>query len=205
MQKIFLSVDDLMLKHDIKFDNRHDFKFIFRWNESFRIQCTDSMKDIYTLKEMNGTRFKRTYADNWLKRFKIKNTENLSARQTEIYEILNITSENSIDAAARDIAESLNADSQIFENDVTDNNLSNSKTRNIYTKIKSSTRCSNRLIKIKNLLNSVERSISTAAFATIDEISIKKEWNAMKVEKFETYTNDYNSEDFLIVSLISRN
>ena len=27
----------------------------------------------------------------------------------------------------------------------------------------------------------------------------------MKVEEFETYTNDYNSEDFLITSLISRN
>ena len=27
----------------------------------------------------------------------------------------------------------------------------------------------------------------------------------MKFEKFETYTNDYNFEDFLIASLISRN
>ena len=30
LQKIFLSVDDLMLKHDIKLDNKHDFRFIFR-------------------------------------------------------------------------------------------------------------------------------------------------------------------------------
>ena len=30
LRKIFLSVDDRMLKHDIKFDNKHDFKFIFR-------------------------------------------------------------------------------------------------------------------------------------------------------------------------------
>ena len=27
----------------------------------------------------------------------------------------------------------------------------------------------------------------------------------MKIEKFETYINDYNSENFLIVSLIFRN
>ena len=30
LQKILLSADDLMLKHDIKLDNKHDFKFIFR-------------------------------------------------------------------------------------------------------------------------------------------------------------------------------
>ena len=31
------------------------------------------MKDIYILKEMNEIRLERTYADNRLKRFKIKN------------------------------------------------------------------------------------------------------------------------------------
>ena len=56
------------------------------------------MKDIYILKEMNETRLERTYADNQLKRFKTRNVENLSTKQTEIYEMLNITSENSIDA-----------------------------------------------------------------------------------------------------------
>ena len=30
LRKIFLNVDDLMLKHDIKFDNKHNFKFVFR-------------------------------------------------------------------------------------------------------------------------------------------------------------------------------
>ena len=30
LRKIFLSVDDLMLRHDIKLDNKHDFKLIFR-------------------------------------------------------------------------------------------------------------------------------------------------------------------------------
>ena len=29
LQKIFLSADDLMLKYDIKLNNKHDFKFIF--------------------------------------------------------------------------------------------------------------------------------------------------------------------------------
>ena len=30
LRKILLSADDLILKHDIKLDNRHDFKLIFR-------------------------------------------------------------------------------------------------------------------------------------------------------------------------------
>ena len=30
LRKIFLNADDLMLKYDIKFDNKHDLKFIFR-------------------------------------------------------------------------------------------------------------------------------------------------------------------------------
>ena len=43
--------------------------------------------------------------------------------------------------AVRNTAESLNADDQIFKNVITNDNLSNSKIRNIYTRIKSSTRC----------------------------------------------------------------
>ena len=77
LRKIFLSADDLMLKHNIKLNNKHNLKFIFRWNESFRIQRANSIKDIYILKEMNETFFERTYADNRLKRFKTKNVENL--------------------------------------------------------------------------------------------------------------------------------
>ena len=139
--------------------------------------------------------------------------------------MLNITSGNSIDAmkksnnvnkharvddevrseTAWNIVESSNTDSQIFRNDATDDNLSNSKTRNIRARVKSNTRRFNRLIEIENLLNSVERSTSTAAFLTIEEISIEKKWNAVEIEKFETYTNDYNSENFLIISLIFRN
>ena len=30
LRMIFLSADDLMLKHDIKLNNKHDFKFVFR-------------------------------------------------------------------------------------------------------------------------------------------------------------------------------
>ena len=153
------------------------------------------MKDIYTLKEMNETYFERTYANNRLKRFKTRNTEDSSTKQIKIHKILNITLKNSIDAmkksnnvnrdaridnkvrnkAARDTAESSNTNSQIFENDVTDDNLLNSKIRNIRARIKFSTRRFNRLIEIENSLSSVERSTSTAAFSTIDEISIEKE------------------------------
>ena len=153
------------------------------------------MKDIYILKEMNETRLERTYADNRLKQFKTKNIKDLSTKQIEIHEMLNITFENSINAMKKsnivnkdfridnkirneivqNTVENSDADSQIFENDVTNNNLLYSKIQNIHAKVKSSTRRSNRLIKIENLLNSVERSTSTAAFATIDEISIEKE------------------------------
>ena len=153
------------------------------------------MKDIYILKEMNGTRLERTYANNRLKRFKTKNAEDSSTKQTEIHKILNIASENSIDAikksnnvnkdvqvddeirnkAARNTAESSDAGSQIFKDDVTDDNLSNSETRNIHAKVKSDIRRFNRLTEIENSLNSVERNTSTTAFATIDEISIEKE------------------------------
>ena len=30
LRKIFLNVNDLMLKHNIKLDNKHDFKLTFR-------------------------------------------------------------------------------------------------------------------------------------------------------------------------------
>ena len=108
--------------------------------------------------------------------------------------MLNITPENSIDAmkksnivnknvrindkirnkVVRNIVESLNADDQIFEDVITNNSLSNSKTQNIYARIKFSIYCSNRLIEIENLLNNIERRTSTATFATIDKILIEK-------------------------------
>ena len=108
--------------------------------------------------------------------------------------MLNIALENSIDAMkksnivnknvrinnkirneiVRNTAKSSNADSQIFRNDIINNNLLNSKTRDIYARIKFNTRRSNRLIEIKNLLNSVKRNTNTTAFAAIDEISIEK-------------------------------
>ena len=98
LRKILLNVDDLILKNKIKLDNKYDLKFVFRWDKSFRIQRANPLKEIYILKEINETRFKRVYASNRLKRFKRKNIENLSTKQIKIREILNITSKNSIDA-----------------------------------------------------------------------------------------------------------
>ena len=214
-----------MLRHDIKLDNKHDLKLVFWWNESFRIQRADSMKDIYILKEMNEIRLKRIYVSNRLKRYKIRNAEDSSTRQTEIHEMLNITSEDLIDAmkksnivnkdvqiddevrneVVQNTTESSNADSQIFEDDAINDNLPNWKISDIHARVKLNIRRSNRLIEIENPLNSVERSTNIAAFATIDKVSIEKEWNGMKIEKFEIYTNDCNFKDFLIASLISRN
>ena len=105
------------------------------------------MKGICILKERNETRLEKTYANHWLKQFKTRNIENSSTKQIEIHKMLNIAFENSIDAmknlniinknvriddeiwnkVVRNIVESSDADSQIFENDVTNNNLLNSK------------------------------------------------------------------------------
>ena len=101
--------------------------------------------------------------------------------------------------------ENLNADSQIFENDVINNNLLNSKTRNVHARIKFNIRRSNWLIEIENSLSSVERSTNITTFATINEILIEKEWNTIKIEKFEIYINNYNLKNFLIALLILRN
>ena len=144
---------------------------------------------------MNQTCFERIYADNRLKRFETKDVEDSSTKQTEIYKILNVTFENSINAmkksnivnknvqisdevrneVVRNTAGSLNAYDQIFEDIIIDNNLLNSKIRNIHAIIKFSIRRSNRLIEIEILLSSIERKTNTIAFATIDEISIEKE------------------------------
>ena len=59
-----------MLRHDIKFDNKHDFKLIFRWDESFKMRKADSIKKTYVLKKMNEVHLNETYAENWLKCFK---------------------------------------------------------------------------------------------------------------------------------------
>ena len=100
MQGISLSADDLMLRHDIKLDNKHNFKLVFWWNKLFRIQHTKPMKDTYFLKEINKTRIKRIYADNELKQFKTRNAEDSSTKhwQIAIYEMLNIWFKNSINA-----------------------------------------------------------------------------------------------------------
>ena len=47
LRKISLSADNLILKYDIKFDNKHDFKFIFRCNNSFRIVCEFDERHLY--------------------------------------------------------------------------------------------------------------------------------------------------------------
>ena len=64
-----------MLRHNIKFNNKYDFKLVFRWNEFFRIREVDSIKKIYVLKELNEVRFDETYAENRLKCFRTWNVQ----------------------------------------------------------------------------------------------------------------------------------
>ena len=73
-----------MLRHDIKLNNKHDFKLIFRWNEFFKILKVDSIKKTYVLKELNETHFNETYAENRLKRFRIRNVRAEDAKKKKL-------------------------------------------------------------------------------------------------------------------------
>ena len=93
----------------------------------------------------------------------------------------------------------------IFKNTITNNNSTNSEIENIYVTINFSICRSNRLIDIKNVLNNDDRKTITIAFAIINKISTTEKWNAIKIEEFEIYINDYNFENFLIAFLMFRN
>ena len=73
-----------MLRHDIKLNNKHDFKFIFRWNELFRVLKVDSIKRIYVLKELNEIHLDEIYAENRLKRFRTRNVWIKNAEEKEL-------------------------------------------------------------------------------------------------------------------------
>ena len=75
-----------MLQHDIKLNNKHDLKLIFRWNEFFKIREVDSIKETYVLKELNEARFDETYAENRLKRFRTWDvqTENIEEEKLDL-------------------------------------------------------------------------------------------------------------------------
>ena len=90
LRRIFLNVNDLMLRHDIKLDNKHDLKLIFRWNESFKMRKVDSIKKIYVLKKMNEARLNETYAENRLKCFRIRKmrVENVEEKKIDLTKFL---------------------------------------------------------------------------------------------------------------------
>ena len=75
-----------MLRHDIKFNNKHDLKLIFRWDEFFKIREIDSIKKTYVLKKLNEAHFDETYAENQLKRFRIWNVriENVEEKKLDL-------------------------------------------------------------------------------------------------------------------------
>ena len=79
-----------MLRYNIKFDNKHDFKLIFWWNESFKMRKTDLIKKIYVLKKMNEVRLNETYVENRLKRFKIRKmrVENVEEKKIDLTKFL---------------------------------------------------------------------------------------------------------------------
>ena len=53
-----------MLRHNIKLNNKHNLKLIFRWNELFKMRKVNSVKRIYILKKMSEARLNETYAEN---------------------------------------------------------------------------------------------------------------------------------------------
>ena len=64
LRRIFLNVNNLILRHDIKFNNKHDLKLLFRWNKSFKIRKANSIKEIYILKKKIKNYLNKTYAEN---------------------------------------------------------------------------------------------------------------------------------------------
>ena len=72
LRRIFLNINKLMLQHNIKFNNKYNFKLIFRWSELFKMQKTNLIKKIYILKKINETYLNKMYVENRLKRFKIR-------------------------------------------------------------------------------------------------------------------------------------
>ena len=72
-----------MLRHDIKFNNKHDFKLVFCWDELFRVLKVDSIKKIYVLKELNEACLDETYVENRLKRFRTRNVRVENAEKKE--------------------------------------------------------------------------------------------------------------------------
>ena len=79
-----------MLRHNIKLNNKHNLKLIFRWNESFKMRKINSIKKIYILKKMNEVRLNETYVENWLKRFKIRKMriENVEEKKIDLMKCL---------------------------------------------------------------------------------------------------------------------
>ena len=90
LRRILLNVNNLMLWYNIKLDNKHNFKLIFRWNESFKMRKVDSIKKIYVLKKMNEVRLNKTYAENQLKCFKIQKIriENVKEKKIDLIKFL---------------------------------------------------------------------------------------------------------------------
>ena len=86
LRQIFLNINNLMLRHNIKLDNKHDLKLIFWWNESFKMREIDSIKKTYVLKKMNEVRLNETYIENRLKRFKIRKmrAENIKEEKIDL-------------------------------------------------------------------------------------------------------------------------
>ena len=86
LRRIFLNVNDLMLRHDIKLNNKHDLKLVFRWDELFKVRKIDSIKRTYVLKELNEVRFDETYVENRLKRFRTQDVrvENIEEKKLNL-------------------------------------------------------------------------------------------------------------------------
>ena len=72
LRRIFLNVNNLILQYNFKLNNKHDFKLIFRWDESIKMRETNLIKKICILKKMNKACLNEIYIENRLKRFKIR-------------------------------------------------------------------------------------------------------------------------------------
>ena len=146
-----------MLRHDIKLNNKHDLKLVFRWNKLFRIREVDSIKETYILKELNETRFDETYAENRLKRFRTrdvriedaekfeKKAETAEENFKEKFEMLKKKFDQikelkedqwNVHEISKDTAISINENNETFENNVMNICSDHNVVRNVVVTVK---------------------------------------------------------------------
>ena len=225
LRKIFLNVNDLMLKHNIKFDNRHDLKLVFRWNELYRIQYANSMKKIYILKEMNEICLERIYVDNKLKRFRAKESEDASTKlmnnqkmideiaknfeetrkMTNVIDEKIIKTENNENAEIEDVVVVVNVEHHVFKNIYIIINVENEVFWNVVKNTIVGNETLENRTKNFNLANPIFRETITNSSSTnlkIRNIYVTINFSIRRSNRLINIENSSNDDDRKIITIV---